>query len=58
LLQLGYVIGEHGDSSIPVWSSVRIGALPLLGPGQEADDTLKAIHKVRIQSQRRTEEMF
>jgi len=46
----GYIIGEHGDSSIPVWSSVRVGALPLLDPGQEADDTLKAIHKAVVNS--------
>lgn len=46
----GYIIGEHGDSSIPVWSSVRVGALPLLDPGQEADDTLKAIHKAVVDS--------
>lgn len=44
----GYIIGEHGDSSIPVWSSVRVGALPLLDPGQEPDDTLKAIHKAVV----------
>jgi len=41
----GYIIGEHGDSSIPVWSSVRIGALPLLQAGEEPCDTLKAVHK-------------
>lgn len=46
----GYIIGEHGDSSIPVWSSVRIGALPLLDPGEEADETLQAIHKAVVQS--------
>ena len=41
----GYVIGEHGDSSIAVWSSVRIGALPLLKEDQEPDDTLKKLHQ-------------
>ena len=41
----GYIIGEHGDSSIPVWSSVRIGALPLLPSGEGPCDTLKAVHK-------------
>lgn len=46
----GYIIGEHGDSSIPVWSSVRVGALPLLDPGQEADETLGAIHKAVVDS--------
>lgn len=46
----GYIIGEHGDSSIPVWSSVRIGALPLLPPGEEAGDTLKSVHKTVVDS--------
>jgi len=46
----GYIIGEHGDSSIPVWSSVRIGAIPLLQPGQEPSDTLKAVHKTVVDS--------
>lgn len=46
----GYIIGEHGDSSIPVWSSVRVGALPLLDPGQEPDETLQKIHKKVIDS--------
>lgn len=46
----GYIIGEHGDSSIPVWSSVRVGALPLLRPGQEPCDTLQAIHKAVVDS--------
>lgn len=26
----GFVIGEHGDSSVPVWSSVTIGCARLL----------------------------
>jgi L-lactate dehydrogenase len=46
----GYIIGEHGDSSIPVWSSVRIGALPLLAPGEESCDILKAVHKTVVDS--------
>jgi len=25
----GYVVGEHGDSEVPLWSSVHIGSLPL-----------------------------
>ena len=44
----GYIIGEHGDSSIPVWSSVRVGALPLLKPGQEPDEILLDIHKAVV----------
>lgn len=46
----GYIIGEHGDSSIPVWSSVRIGANPLLKPGEEPSETLKAVHKAVVDS--------
>mmetsp|Transcript_34056 Transcript_34056/g.74677 ORF Transcript_34056/g.74677 Transcript_34056/m.74677 type:complete len:361 (-) Transcript_34056:188-1270(-) len=46
----GYIIGEHGDSSIPVWSSVRVGALPILKPGEEPDENLKAIHKSVVAS--------
>ena len=44
----GFMIGEHGPNSIPVWSSVHLGPLPLLTPGQEPDDTLKAIHQTVI----------
>ena len=25
----GYVVGEHGDSQVPLWSSVRIGGIPI-----------------------------
>lgn len=46
----GYIIGEHGDSSIPVWSSVRIGAVPLLQPGEEPPETLEAVHKAVVDS--------
>lgn len=47
----GYVIGEHGDSSIAVWSSVRVGGLPLLhNKDQEPDDTLKSLHQEVVHS--------
>ncbi|XP_033149004.1 L-lactate dehydrogenase B chain-like [Drosophila busckii] len=26
----GYVLGEHGDSSVPIWSSVTVGGVPLI----------------------------
>jgi L-lactate dehydrogenase len=26
----GYVIGEHGDSSVPVWSTVNVGGVPII----------------------------
>ncbi|XP_034479197.1 axoneme-associated protein mst101(2)-like [Drosophila innubila] len=25
----GYIIGEHGDSSVPLWSTVTVGGIPL-----------------------------
>eukprot|EP00545_Synedropsis_sp_CCMP1620_P009663 CAMPEP_0119004230 /NCGR_PEP_ID=MMETSP1176-20130426/1029_1 /TAXON_ID=265551 /ORGANISM="Synedropsis recta cf, Strain CCMP1620" /LENGTH=385 /DNA_ID=CAMNT_0006955915 /DNA_START=68 /DNA_END=1225 /DNA_ORIENTATION=- len=46
----GYVIGEHGDSSIAVWSSVRVGGLPLLSKDQEPDDTIKSLHQEVVDS--------
>jgi L-lactate dehydrogenase len=37
----GYVIGEHGgDSSIPVWSSVHVGGVPILQPAGEGPTPL------------------
>eukprot|EP00551_Chaetoceros_affinis_P012606 CAMPEP_0203686026 /NCGR_PEP_ID=MMETSP0090-20130426/48849_1 /ASSEMBLY_ACC=CAM_ASM_001088 /TAXON_ID=426623 /ORGANISM="Chaetoceros affinis, Strain CCMP159" /LENGTH=423 /DNA_ID=CAMNT_0050555241 /DNA_START=57 /DNA_END=1329 /DNA_ORIENTATION=+ len=33
----GYVIGEHGDSSLAVWSSVQNGGVKLLPPGNEQE---------------------
>ena len=35
----GYIIGEHGDSSVPVWSTVNVGGrllLPLLKNGDKS----------------------
>jgi len=40
----GYVIGEHGDSSLAVWSSVQNGGVKLLPPGNEPGDLENAIH--------------
>ena len=38
----GYIVGEHGDSEIPLWSSASIGGVPLLEwkplPGGQAID--------------------
>ena len=46
----GYVIGEHGDSSVPVWSSVYIGGLPLLGHNQEPSSIHEEMHKEVVNS--------
>jgi L-lactate dehydrogenase len=40
-----YMIGEHGDSVVPVWSTVRVGGVPLLKPGEAPSDVHKAVHK-------------
>lgn len=46
----GYVIGEHGDSSVPVWSSVRAGGVPILKHGEEPNDILNAMHREVVES--------
>eukprot|EP00538_Stauroneis_constricta_P009085 CAMPEP_0119551590 /NCGR_PEP_ID=MMETSP1352-20130426/4801_1 /TAXON_ID=265584 /ORGANISM="Stauroneis constricta, Strain CCMP1120" /LENGTH=385 /DNA_ID=CAMNT_0007597673 /DNA_START=266 /DNA_END=1423 /DNA_ORIENTATION=+ len=46
----GYVIGEHGDSSVPVWSSVRVGGVPILKPGDEPSSVHDAMHKEVVDS--------
>jgi L-lactate dehydrogenase len=40
----GYIIGEHGDSSVPVWSSVRVGGIPAVPPGDDIPSVYKALH--------------
>jgi L-lactate dehydrogenase len=34
----GYVLGEHGDSSVPVWSSVQVGGVPIGPVGKETEN--------------------
>ncbi|KAG7366090.1 malate dehydrogenase [Nitzschia inconspicua] len=46
----GYILGEHGDSSVPVWSSVRIGGLPFLKPGEEPGEIHERIHQEVVNS--------
>lgn len=46
----GYVIGEHGDSSVPVWSSVRVGGVPLLRPGEEPTALHNEMHNEVVNS--------
>ncbi|XP_077310723.1 L-lactate dehydrogenase B chain-like [Lithobates pipiens] len=46
----GYVLGEHGDSSVPIWSGVNVGGVPLqsLNPdiGTDKDsENWKQVHK-------------
>jgi L-lactate dehydrogenase len=40
----GYVVGEHGDNSVPLWSSVRVGGVHMIQPGQEPEDIHRAMH--------------
>jgi L-lactate dehydrogenase len=40
----GYVIGEHGDSSLVVWSSVQDGGANLLKPNQDPGELENGIH--------------
>ena len=46
----GYVLGEHGDSSVPVWSSVRVGGVPLLGVGEQPTDAHMKMHRDVVDS--------
>jgi L-lactate dehydrogenase len=40
----GYVIGEHGDNSVPLWSSIRVGGVHMLQPGHTPEHIHKGIH--------------
>jgi L-lactate dehydrogenase len=40
----GFIIGEHGDSSVPVWSGISVGGSLLLPPGEEPNEAHKAMH--------------
>jgi L-lactate dehydrogenase len=51
----GWIIGEHGDSSVPVWSGLNVGGVNLnsLNPkiGQDDDpENWQDIHKQVVQS--------
>jgi L-lactate dehydrogenase len=46
----GYVIGEHGDSSVPVWSSVRVGGVPMLQGNEEPSVIHNAMHREVVDS--------
>lgn len=46
----GYVIGEHGDSSVPVWSSVRVGGVPILKDGEEPTPIHNDMHRQVVES--------
>ena len=46
----GYVLGEHGDSSVPVWSSVRVAGIPLLKSGELPGEEHHAMHREVVES--------
>ncbi|KAL5106156.1 L-lactate dehydrogenase A chain [Taenia crassiceps] len=51
----GYVVGEHGDSSVPVWSKVTVGGVKLSDAypklGQAGDpDNFSSVHKAVVDS--------
>ncbi|KAK6472681.1 L-lactate dehydrogenase A chain-like [Huso huso] len=51
----GWVIGEHGDSSVPVWSGVNVAGVSLknLNPDMGTDkdkENWKAVHKQVVES--------
>ncbi|CAA0820588.1 Lactate/malate dehydrogenase family protein [Striga hermonthica] len=50
-----YVVGEHGDSSVALWSSISVGGVPLLSSLERQqvafeEETLRKIHKEVVQS--------
>ncbi|KAL3329554.1 hypothetical protein AABB24_033749 [Solanum stoloniferum] len=50
-----YIVGEHGDSSVALWSSISVGGIPVLSFLEKQQiafekDTLEKIHKQVVQS--------
>lgn len=50
-----YIVGEHGDSSVALWSSISVGGVPVLSFLEKQEivyekETLENIHKAVIQS--------
>jgi len=45
-----YIIGEHGDSSVAVYSSIRIGGVPFLKPGEKPSKNHLDLHKEVVDS--------
>jgi L-lactate dehydrogenase len=52
-----YIVGEHGDSEVPLWSSVHIASIPLIhfkppnAPLLTDEDRLEIFHNVRDAAQ-------
>ncbi|CAN0908529.1 L-lactate dehydrogenase A [Linum grandiflorum] len=50
-----YIVGEHGDSSVALWSSISVGGVPIMSFLEQQQialekDTLENIHKEVVQS--------
>ncbi|PHT39517.1 L-lactate dehydrogenase [Capsicum baccatum] len=50
-----YIVGEHGDSSVALWSSISVGGIPLLSFLERQQiaiekETLEKIHKLVVES--------
>ncbi|WCJ25948.1 L-lactate dehydrogenase A chain [Euphorbia peplus] len=50
-----YIVGEHGDSSVALWSSISVGGVPILSFLEKQEipyekETLENIHKAVVQS--------
>ncbi|PIA35705.1 hypothetical protein AQUCO_03500218v1 [Aquilegia coerulea] len=50
-----YIVGEHGDSSVALWSSISVGGVPVLSFLEKQEivyekETLENIHKAVIES--------
>lgn len=43
-----YIIGEHGDSSVAVYSSIRIGGVPFLKPGEKVTKKHLDLHRKTV----------
>ena len=44
------MIGEHGDSSVPVFSSVMVGGINLLAPNEVPTEAHIAMHREVVES--------
>lgn len=46
----GFVIGEHGDSSVAAWGTFNVAGVPVLEPGEEPNDTHIRMHRAVVES--------
>ena len=49
-----YVVGEHGDSEVMVWSSIQVGGIPLTEVAEEAGRPITPSVKAEIEDKVRT----